>query len=414
MSIRLLMFTSEAHPTHRADLAVLFGHHLPQLGVCSDLVTGLDANGGPAEPWAGGAQYLRPVAGGEAIQHLATLPLAFHHLIRARRDRYDAIQVRDRPVLGLLAALVARLKRIPFIYWMSYPVAEGQIALARERGLSQGLGKFLVPWLLGRVRRFVFYRCVLPLSLHVFVQSEQMRRDVAQRGLPLARMTAVPMGVDLSAVDALHLVPHADARLQGRRVLVYLGTLDPPREIERLFTMLALVRKALPDALLLLVGDTNHTAHRHWLKQQAQAAGVAEHVVWTGWLPMGEGWRYVCNAEVALSPIPRGALLDAGSPTKVCEYLALGVPVLCNDNPDQADIIRQTGAGRCVPYTAAAFAAAAIELLATEGQQRAAMASAGRQFVAAHRDYALIARQVASVYQRLLVPPMVSSAGRPA
>lgn len=404
MPIRLLMFTSETHPTYRADVAVLFGRYLPSLGVTSDLVAGFEEGDAAPPAWPGGAQFLCPVSGGEAKQHLLTLPLAARRLMRARRGEHDAIQVRDRPVLGLLAALVARMKGIPFIYWMSYPMPEGQIKLASERGLRHGVAKFLVPWLLGRVRRLVLYRFVLPLSDHVFVQSDQMRQDVARLGLPLARMTAVPMGVDLAAVDAVATTPPADERLQGRRVLIYLGTLDPPRRIERLFDMLALVRQQAPDALLVLVGDTNHTEHRAWLVQQAELAGVANHVVWTGWLPMVEGWLYLRAAAVALSPVPRGALLDAGSPTKLCEYLALGVPVVCNDNPDQAAVIRQSGAGRCVPYTAEAFAAAALELLACNALQRNDLARAGRRFVENYRDYRQIAREVAAVYQQLLAP----------
>ena len=63
--------------------------------------------------------------------------------------------------------------------------------------------------------------------------------------------------------------------------------------------------------------------HLPLVGQQAKAAGVADHVLWTGWLPMGEGWRYVRAAEVGLSPFPRGFLLDSASPTKVPEYLAL-------------------------------------------------------------------------------------------
>ena len=413
MSIRLLMFTAETHPTYRADVAALFGKYLPRLGVHSDLVAGFDAQGAGAPPWAGGAQYLCSVTGGESRQHLVTLTLAIRHLMRTRRGLHDAIQVRDRPILGLFAALIARLKGIPFVYWMSYPVAEGQIELARERGLRHGVAKFLVPWLLGRVRLFVLYRWVLPLSGHVFVQSDQMRQDVARQGLPLTRMTVVPMGVDLAALDAAALVPPVDERLRGRQVLAYLGTLDPPRQIERLFGMLALVRQQAPDALLLLVGDTNHAEHRTWLEQQAKAAGVADHVLWTGWLPMVEGWRYLSAAAVALSPIPRGPLLDAASPTKVCEYLALGLAVVCNDNPDQAEIIRQSGAGRCVPYTAAAFAAAALELLACDAQQRSDMARAGRRFVEAYRDYPLIACQVAMVYQQLLAPGRATASNDP-
>lgn len=137
--------------------------------------------------------------------------------------------------------------------------------------------------------------------------------------------------------------------------------------------------------------------------RQAEQAGVAQDVLWTGWLPMHDGWRYVRAAEVGLSPFPRGFLLDSASPTKVPEYLALGVPVVCSDNPDQQAIMTQTGAGRCVPYTADDFARAVIELLELRPAERAAMAERGSQFVRQHRDYAQISRAVAERYLSVLL-----------
>jgi glycosyltransferase involved in cell wall biosynthesis len=111
--------------------------------------------------------------------------------------------------------------------------------------------------------------------------------------------------------------------------------------------------------------------------------------------------RYVRAAELGLSPIPRGPLLDVGSPTKVPEYLALGVPVVCNDNPDQQALIEASGAGRCVPYTAEDFARAVVELLRLGPEERRAMAERGRELVARERDYRQLASGVAARYQAI-------------
>ncbi len=399
--MRLFFITAETWPTFRADVAVLFGKYLPRLGIHSDLVTGRTP-GAAAQSWGGGEAILADVSGGQVKKHVRT----FLHLWRALRrldpSRYDAIQVRDLPLPATLALWTARRHGLPFYYWMSYPMPEGQIALARERGLSAGLMKFLFPWVRGRVGRFLLYRVVLPRADHVFVQSERMKADLVARGIPAEKMTPVPMGVDLEAIEAEPVAPAEDPRLAGCRVLVYLGTLDRPRRIEVLFDMLARVRREVPEALLVLAGDTHDDEHRVWLKEQARLAGVAEHVVWTGWLPMREGWRYVRAAEVGLSPVPRGFLLDCASPTKVPEYLALGVPVVCNDNPDQQAIVEASGAGRCVPYTAADFARAVAELLRLPPPMHLAMARDGARLVADERTYLRLAEQVMMVYRDLL------------
>jgi glycosyltransferase involved in cell wall biosynthesis len=396
--MRLLYLVAETWPTHRADVVALFGKYLPRRGIQCDLVAGRTPGFQGSVQWGGGGLVLCGVAGGQAKKHIKTMLHGIRRLCFANRQRYDAIQIRDMPVLGVIGLLAARMKGLPFFYWMSYPMSEGQIAYAKERGLSQGLMKFLFPWVRGRLGCFLLYRVVLRFADHVFVQSVRMQQDLMARSIPPERMTPVPMGVDLELMRSEEIAPADDPRLAGRRVLVYLGTLDPPRRIEVLFDMLANVRQSVPEALLVLVGDTEDAHHRRWLKQQEVIAGVEGHVVWTGWLPMREGWSYVRAAELGVSPFPRGFLLDSASPTKVPEYLVLGLPVLCNDNPDQLEIVQATGCGLCVPFSADEFACGARLLLAEDKCTLKRLASAGGAYIAQNRDYNRLSQTVATVY----------------
>src|SRR3569833_511566 len=396
--MRLLFLTAETCHTYRVDVAVLFGKYLPRHGVFSDIVAGCTPGHSTVE-WGAGEAYLCDVSGGQAKKHIKTLLHGIRNLFMADRSRYQAIQVRDMPVLAAFGLLAARIKGLQFYYWMSYPMPEGQIDLAQQRGLSAGLMKFLFPWVSGRVGKFLLYRVVLQRADHVLVQSSRMKADMATRGINPAKMTPVPMGVDMETVQLEDIPPADDPRLKGGRVLVYLGTLDRPRRIEILFVMLAHVRRKVPEVLLVLAGDAADDVHRAWLMQQAEAVGAASAVLWTGWLPMKDGWRYVRAAEVALSPIPRGTLLDCGSPTKVPEYLALGAPVVCNDNPDQEKVIRESGAGLCVPYTAESFAVAVLDMLGKVSNDNYRSPSLGRDYVKAQRSYEHISLMTAGVYE---------------
>lgn len=401
MSIRLLFLTAETCPTFRADVTALFGKYLPRHGVYTDVVSGRTPGHSGPVVWGGGEAYLFEIAGGQAKKHIKTLLHGIKHLFAADRARYQAIQVRDMPVLAAIGLLAARLKGLPFYYWMSFPMPEDQIERARERGMSAGIMKFLFPWLQGRVGHFLLYRVVLPLSDHVFVQSDRMKQDMEARGVSAQKMTPVPMGVDLEFIQADPIEPSDDPRLARQRVLVYLGTMDRSRRIETLFTVLGLVRQTFPNTLLVLAGDTVDPMHREWLIKQAHEAGQDVHVIWTGWLPAQDGLRYVRAAEVALSYFPRGFLLDSASPTKVVEYLALGVPVVCNDNPDQARVIQESGAGICVPYSAQAFADAVIQLLQQSEAGTQHRSEQGMAYVASCRSYAAISKNVAEAYHRV-------------
>jgi glycosyltransferase involved in cell wall biosynthesis len=405
--IRLLFATPEPCPTFRADVAVLFGKYLPRFGVRSDLVTDR-APGVSGEPrWEGGQAYLASARHDKVRKHLLKLAHYICVMFRADRDTYQAIQVRDMPLVGLIGLLAARARGLRFFYWMSFPTPEYHIKLAEGRRLSAGVVGYVIPWVRGRVEGLLLYRLVLRWADHVFVQSLRMRTDVADMGVPWEKITPVPMGVDTEVTRPELVVPSSDSRLVGRRVLVYLGTLDRNRRIDFLFEVLSIVRQVFPQALLVLVGQAEDDAHERWLRLRARQTGVMNDIIWTGWLPVDEAWKYVRAAEIGLSPFPRGPLLDSCSPTKLLEYLALNVPVVGNENPDQGQILREGGGGLCVPLEPSEFAHAVCRLLTDETLCRA-MASSGRRYVLSRRSYDSLARCVASAYAELLNMPAVT------
>jgi glycosyltransferase involved in cell wall biosynthesis len=400
-AVHLLFIVPEPWPTHRPDVSVLFGRELPRCGIRSDLVAGAWPAIAGAVAWGGGQAWLYELRGG-AVRRSCQMALhAIAQLLRGGTGPFDAIQVRDLPLLAALALPIARLRGWRFFYWMSFPIPEASLALARERRFADGIARGLVRLFRGGIGRLMLDRIVLPRADHVFVQSDQMREALADR-IPRARMTPVPMGVDLAATEAPDLAAAADPRLRGRRVLVYLGVMDRIRRIEILLEMLVSLQGQHSNVLLVMVGDTQDAEYRSWLQSRAEQLGVAELVLWTGWLPTRDAWRYVRAAEVGLSPIPRGPLLDVGSPTKPLEYLALGVPVVGNDNPEQARLLHESGGGLCVPWSADAFARGASTIMAMPKEERARMAACGRSYISERRDYRVIASGLANVYRDLV------------
>jgi glycosyltransferase involved in cell wall biosynthesis len=399
--MRLIYFTAEQWPTFRADLVVLFGKYLPRRGITCDLVTERERSVAPADvpPWGGGSARLCNVPANRAGQYVAKLWHNFSVLASLDARRYDALQVRDMSLTALFGLLIARLKGLRFFYWLSYPQSEGQIDRAKARGWRGGM-RFWFPLIQGMVGRSILYRLVLPRADHVFVQSRQMQLDLAKQGVPMEKMTPVPMGVDVEAASHEQSAPARDARLAGRRVIAYLGTLDRVRKIDILLHMLAIIVREQPDVMLILVGDTEDAAHRAWLQSEAGRLDVAGHVLWTGWLSSADAWGYVRQAEVGLSPFPRSFLLDSASPTKAVEYMALGLPVVVNDNPDQAQVVAESGGGVCVPLEPQAFADAVTSLLQSP-ETRRVMGERGRDYVRRVRGYDNIAEAVARVYREL-------------
>jgi glycosyltransferase involved in cell wall biosynthesis len=153
--------------------------------------------------------------------------------------------------------------------------------------------------------------------------------------------------------------------------------------------------------MLLLAGDGASADEQAWMRNSIADSGLSDHVWLTGWLPQAEGLALLRHADVGLSPIPRGPLFDVSSPTKAAEYLALGLPCVGNDIPDQQLVLEQSGAGLCVPMEAPAFAAACLRVL-QDADLAASLRANGPPWVAANRSYEVLARSVAAVYRRLV------------
>ena len=375
-------------PPLRADLATLFGAEMPRHGVQTELV----GQGGSLDgkPWRAGGMHIVGSLRSRFASVLAPL--------------WDALGlVRDKVGSALLGLLAARLLHLPFVYWMSFPIVEGfevrRDALLGQYRLLAWSGHALRAWL----ARPVIYRLVLPRADHVFVQSEAMRDWLATRGIALERMTPVPMGVDAALFDRAAIKPSTDPRLAGRRVVLYLGRVARSRRSDFLLDVAERLRLQLPEVLLVIAGEAPSPDEMVWMRHAIAGRGLGHHVLFTGWLTQARALGYAVRAEVGLSPIPRGVLFDVSSPTKLVEYLALGIPGVANDIPDQRRVIEESGAGLCVPMQADAFADATLRLL-REPELAARCAERGPPWVRAHRTYDILAREVASAYQRILTP----------
>ena len=70
------------------------------------------------------------------------------------------------------------------------------------------------------------------------------------------------------------------------------------------------MRKRIPNACLLLIGDANQAADRRWLEQRAIELNVSDALVWTGWVDPMVAWDIYALPTWPVSLVPRGELFD--------------------------------------------------------------------------------------------------------
>ncbi len=390
--MKLLYFIRDPYPTSRPDVLTLFGHCLKARGTNSDLVGTRHGDlAASTMGWPAGAAFVYVPAGGAMMRHVGSF---LHDLSMLRRaSRYDAVLVRDK-ILTASAALLWPHRR-PVHYWASFPFPEDD--LARSALPGRGHLRRAGLRLRGRLTRWLLYRFVVPRATRVFVQSERMRDVFAASSGRTAGLHEIPMGVDARALPPAAL--RAALHVPGETFrLVYLGSLDRARRIEFLLDTLLMLRERDPATRyqLMLIGGASTPAEFDWLADRVRASGVAEVVEMTGPMSREQAWARAAQCHLGLSAIPRGPVYDVSSPTKTVEYLALGLPVLVNDIPDQLSLVRQTGAGLCVTMNAGDFADAIVNMRGRHAEFRA-RAEAARGWLLDHRGYELLADRVMAV-----------------
>jgi len=357
--------------------------------------------------WHGRTVWVGATDCGDSALHRARKQwLSFRHDFRSLRllklGSYDAVQVRDKFLIAALLALTARRRGLKFFYWLSFPEPESQLQRVRDRTARFRLISFCRGVLFG----WLLYRLILPRCDHAFVQSAQMRSDLASHGIDPKKLTPVPMGISRSEVPPPRAQPRSSS---APLTLVYLGTLSAQRRLEVLVEMLAMLRRSGHEMRLTFIGGGDDPQDQPRLERRAAELGIADHVEITGTLPRQAALQHAQKADIGLSPFFPTPVLRSTSPTKLVEYLALGLTVVANDHPEQRRVLRQSDAGVCVPWGARHFARGAAWLAARTPLQRQRMGECGRRWVLAHRTYDRIADELEGQYQRLLVTPGVDS-----
>ncbi len=108
----------------------------------------------------------------------------------------------------------------------------------------------------------------------------------------------------------------------------------------------------------------------------AASSDVGATVETTGRLPHGEAMEAVARSEVALSPLQDIPNYRNSIPTKVLEYLAVGVPVVASDLPATRELVEGLSAVALYPPGDVAALGAAIETVRSHQARTAARTQA--------------------------------------
>jgi glycosyltransferase involved in cell wall biosynthesis len=211
-----------------------------------------------------------------------------------------------------------------------------------------------------------------------------------------------PNGVDLSedsgsAERFLDRYP----QLQGRRVLLFVGRLNPEKGFEILIP--AFAQAELDDAMLVIVGSDPDRPYRATIELMMQEHALSEdRVLFTGHLDGVEKQDAYAAADCLVL-----SSKSENFGNVVVEALGQGLPVIVTRGVGLSSELALAGVGAVVDYDIDSLRAA-IEKAFTSpgGLQRSDIA---RRFVAERFDWAAIARRWEGHYRRIVSERVIGS-----
>ena len=325
------------------------------------------------------------------------MSLLLPRMIKSRK--IDIVFVRNDVRIAFLSYLLCKIKQIPFVYYLAYPLLESHLLSVRQGNRPNRLINELAAIVGIPLRNWVTRKADF-----VFTMSDYWAKKIVNElRLPARKVMSLPAGFDATippeSVDGINVRRHFN--LADYPTLFYMGTMSPPRDSTILTEIIAQVVQRIPEARLLILCGHDQIKYLPVFRQGLIENGVEKNVVFASPVTHQQVSMYIKASHVGLSPIEIIPLFNVSSPHKFVEMLGMECPVVASETPDQKYVLNKSGGGICVPYNAGAFAEAVVYLLRNPDKARE-MGKHGRAFVERERSYDVLAGRIDKVLRQLV------------
>lgn len=253
-------------------------------------------------------------------------------------ERPDVMYVWHPPLtIGIAAWLIARIKRVPFVYdvqdiWPEIAVLSGLI----KDGVMLRM--------MLRLEKFVYRR-----ADHILCVTEGARRNIISKGVSPDKVTVMQHWIDEDMLRDVSPDIREDVRRQygwtDDFVAVFAGNLGLVQGLDTIIRCAA----ELTDSDRIRIVFIGDGVDKHHLISMAQEAGIAHRVTFIDRQPMTNMPMFFAAADALLIHLRRSELSHLVIPTKTLAYLAAGKPIVIAMEGAAADLVLEAGAGVIVP-----------------------------------------------------------------
>ncbi|MEW5995013.1 MAG: glycosyltransferase family 4 protein, partial [Candidatus Zixiibacteriota bacterium] len=169
------------------------------------------------------------------------------------------------------------------------------------------------------------------------VISHSTADDIVARGIPREQISVIHCGINREVYAHDASVPK-----YNEPTILYLGRIKKYKCIQHLIQAFSMVRREVPRARLMIVGDGDF---RGQLQSLAQSLGLSDAVEFPGFVSTEDKVERMRRAHVAVLP----SLKEGWGLTNI-EANAVGTPVIAADVPGLRDSVRDGETGYLYPH----------------------------------------------------------------
>ncbi len=292
---------------------------------------------------------------------------------RHRRAPYALVQVHNPPDALIFATLPLKLARVPVLLDLRELMPElfmSRFALARGSVIVR-----LLTWLERAACAYADTVCVL---------HDRHRRIMTGRGIPAGKLVQVMNCPDERIFDPAQADDsrRADAdrtadavHTDGRFVVIHHGGIMQRYGVDLLVRAVAQVRPEIPGVALELYGAGDY---RPAVERLVAELGLTDIVRFHGQLPIEQLPAAIRGADVGVAPMRQDVFTDCGLPTKLLEYVSLGIPAIASRTATTADYFDESMVLLFEPGNAADLAARLLAVYRDPAAAQARVAQARR------------------------------------
>jgi glycosyltransferase involved in cell wall biosynthesis len=192
---------------------------------------------------------------------------------------------------------------------------------------------------------------------------------------------------DSEVVLNMPLVEHLNS-VQATKYAVttigYLGAISEGRGLLSMVDAVRTVRNVGFDVQCIIIGADNNNL-KGLIENSLRDNGVWGYVNLLGYLPGPHAWQHIAKCHIGFALLKREPNYVQSYPTKIFEYMALGIPVVASNFPLYRSVIEKYRCGICVdPDDIEEISSAIIKLISkpdlAESMGRAGKAAVKRYF----------------------------------